>query len=600
MKNAALVVFALCLQAAPAFAQGVIAGRVVTTDTPPQPVRRAIVMVKGGSTERGLVTNDDGGFEFADLPVNRYILTVVKPAYVATAYGATRPGGPGAPIAVNAGQRVELSVTMLAGAVLEGRITGSTGEPVPGAFISVRAVQNGAAARTVVASVKTDDRGIYRAFGLAPGSYVIGASIPTGIYTAGRPQASDVDAALARLAARTPAQPTPPANPASLLEPDGPVNGFGPVYYPGVPYADDALAVTVAAGQERGGLDFIFAPARRVTIEGHLAGAIRNFRAVQMTLQPMGAFSSGSAGSATPEPDGAFAFRNVPPGRYTINARVRRTDADAAPAPPPPGPRIQITSLTTPAGEAARTAGEDFLYAVADVDARGERTSRVSLTILPGGTINGRIALEPGATPPDLQPVQVRVLPEQVSGPSMILSGSFTMQRSAPVREDRGFTVTSIAPGKYTLEVMLPPALRERWWVKSAIAGDRDLLDGVSEFTPGFDVKDVVVTLSNRRPRVTGTLKSATGPIGPEYALVVFSTDSRSWSATSRRTHITRPATDGAFEVLDLPPGEYFFAIVTDINRDELTTPLFFERLTPAAIRVTIGEGDQRQDLTIR
>ncbi len=568
----------------PAGGTGTVAGQIVSTDVPARSIRRAIVTLKGQTIERGVVTTDDGRFEFGGLPRERYFLTVAKAPYVTTSFGATRIGGPGAPIALEAGQRLDVSIVLPLGAVLEGRVTGVAGEPIAGASVSARAVQGGAPVRTIVKSALTDDRGVYRLFGLLPGTYVVSSSMATtSIYTAGRPSASDVDALLAGLLARTSTRSiAPPPNVASLYEPDGPVTRVAPVYYPGVSSVDDAASVTVLAGEERSGLDFPFVPSRTVTIEGTVSGPIRNPSAIQLSLQAAGTLASSvGTGSAQANPDGSFAFRHVPPAHYTVTARVSRRQADDISPSTPARPGMQVTTLTTPADEAAR----------------------VALALQPGSTVSGRVTFESAAgTIPvmDLPQIQVRILPQQISGPSMILSGSFTMQRNGAIRQDRAFTVTSIAPGTYAVEVMLPPVFRDKWWARAAMFDGRDLLDGTSAFTPGVDLTDVVITLSEQRTSVAGMLRSASGPVGPEYALVAFSTDSRWWSATSRRTHITRPATDGAFEIRDLPPGDYFFAVVTDINANELTSPMFFERLTPAAIRVSIREGAQRQDVTIQ
>jgi hypothetical protein len=82
--------------------------------------------------------------------------------------------------------------------------------------------------------------------------------------------------------------------------------------------------------------------------------------------------------------------------------------------------------------------------------------------------------------------------------------------------------------------------------------------------------------------------------------MVVFPSDQRYWDATSRRITTARPATDGRFLFPALPPGAYRLAALTDVEDGEWLDPTFLERLIPAAIEVTIAEGEQTvQDVRI-
>ena len=72
----------------------VISGIIVTDDESKRPIRRATVVVAedaGGNSGRMTVTNDRGEFVVPDLPSGRYFVTATKGAYLAAAYGATRP-----------------------------------------------------------------------------------------------------------------------------------------------------------------------------------------------------------------------------------------------------------------------------------------------------------------------------------------------------------------------------------------------------------------------------------------------------------------------------------------------------------------------------
>jgi hypothetical protein len=77
--------------------------------------------------------------------------------------------------------------------------------------------------------------------------------------------------------------------------------------------------------------------------------------------------------------------------------------------------------------------------------------------------------------------------------------------------------------------------------------------------------------------------------------MVVFSADPANWRALSRRTQVTRPASDGTYEIRDLPPGDYFLGAVTTIDPDELLTPAFFEQLVPISLPLALREGERRR-----
>ncbi|MEO6222916.1 MAG: carboxypeptidase-like regulatory domain-containing protein, partial [Vicinamibacterales bacterium] len=100
---------------------------------------------------------------------------------------------------------------------------------------------------------------------------------------------------------------------------------------------------------------------------------------------------------------------------------------------------------------------------------------------------------------------------------------------------------------------------------------------------------------------IDGTLTDAAGRPAPEYFVIAFPTDRASWTTTSQRiVPAAQPATDGRFRVTGLLPGEYYLAVVTEIEPDEATAARFLETLVPTALRVTLAEGEtKRQDLRL-
>src|SRR5262245_60892353 len=164
---------------------GVISGTVVTTEPSPHPIRRAIVSLNSSTgtmfqlTETS-VTDDAGRFVFSRLPAGTYSARVTKTGFVSWTYGEKRSGGIGTPVTLTEGQRVTIAMKMLRGAVITGTLFDQNGRPM--AQTSVRAspmrVVNGqrTAAPDIGGSATSDDRGVYRMYGLAPGDYLVSAS----------------------------------------------------------------------------------------------------------------------------------------------------------------------------------------------------------------------------------------------------------------------------------------------------------------------------------------------------------------------------------------------------------------------------------------
>jgi hypothetical protein len=153
---------------------GSISGRVVNQSG--QPLANALVTIRSyGSMGSGrTATTDSGGnFEVSGLTPLAYLVSASFPSYVAA------PRDPDVnPIGYyRVGEVVTLE--MLKGGVITGTVKGSNGEPVVSAIVRAYMIRDykgqpsryGAPAR----SSPTDDRGIYRIYGLASGTYIVAA-----------------------------------------------------------------------------------------------------------------------------------------------------------------------------------------------------------------------------------------------------------------------------------------------------------------------------------------------------------------------------------------------------------------------------------------
>jgi hypothetical protein len=462
---------------------------------------------------------------------------------------------------------------------------------------------------TAIESAVTDDRGVYRIYGLMPGDYLVSATPSSGgAGEAGVRTTAEMDALLSALGQRPN---TPTATPTPIPTP--PSVGFAPIYFPGTAIHTEASPVRVAAGEEQTGISFELSHVRVATLSGMVSGPVPNLAAVQLSVVISGprANTSGTMGitSAPPNAQGEFKYGNLPPGQYRIIAKVRRGATESAA--PSGGSSFSSGAgasggSTLPSGGGTLGPNPEQLFAVADVMVNGQDVSGISLNLQPGGTLSGRVAFDSAsATPPaDLTPIRIGLsIP---GGTSTSTQGTTTVGNGAmqvnpvAVSADGTFQVISIGPGSYVLNCLLPPDLLKTWKLRSAMLDGRDLLDVPIE-GPDINWRGVTVTLSDKRTEIAGTLQVGAGQTASDYYVVAFSTDRTTWRVGARRSMSTKPGTDGRFVFTDLPAGEYYLAALTDLDPIDWQTPAFLEQIVPAGWKVSLGEGEKKvQDLRIR
>jgi uncharacterized protein (DUF2141 family) len=584
-----------------------ISGVVWSNETPRQPVRRAIVSISGTALPdiRSVITDDSGRFSIGRLPAGTFTVTARKAAYLEARYGAEKPGRPGSPIVLAAGQNRTIDVTLFRGGVIAGTLRTPAGAPLAGVTVAAADIRGPWPNALFDGRVSTtDDRGAYRIYGLMPGEYVVLAAPKySGIDQLETMSVGDMEAILGDLRRRLIQGAGPPPAPVA----------FAPIYFPGTAHYNDAARIRLSAGEERDGVDFEVNYVHVATIEGRIAGEIPKLDSAQLGIvlpgPPVSALS-GTMGLIVKPPNdrGEFSIGNVPPGQYRIIARGRRGPADPSGTSTPParsgGGSAGGTSAAARPSPSAPYTG-DQLFAVVDVDIRGQDVKGLLLTLQPGGTLGGKLGFDGSAAIPNNIGV-IRVGLNQTTTGRTAFSGGAVFGRALtnlePVNPapDGTFRIMGIGPASYVLNVMLPIELRQTWRLRSAIVDGRDLLDESIE-GPAVRLDGVTVTLPDRRTGLSGTLHSASGQPVAEYFIIVFSQDRRYWRADARRSQSTRPDTNGRFEFIDLPYGEYFLAALTDLDANEWQDPAFLDQAVQGAIKVSLAEGRTTvQDVRIR
>ncbi len=597
---------------------------IVSTDqTPSQPMRRVSVAIQAGELDvpRIAVTNDEGRVVFRDLPAANYLVTASRPGYVRTFYGSVLPGrGPGVPVSVLEGQRVsDVRIRMLRGSVLTGVVRNSSGRPAPNQQVQATMVRSSAGEKRAVnlegslGLVTTDDRGVYRIFGLAPGDYIV---ILPMIALSGqdvRPMTAAelawADKAVAGAGGRS------PSTSISAAPAGAPMVKYAPVYYPGTAVAAEASVLSLGPNEERAGVDVSLVMVPTAQVSGRvLDGEGRPQNGVIVSIRPtrpdgLDLFSSLLTSVGRPGPDGTFTIASVRPGNYTLSARATPRTGNE-----PAGPAGQAEMMRQ--AMAVTTGGVTFTHwAVEDLSIQGRDVSDITLTLRPGMTVSGKVVYESTtkAPPTDFSRVTLALISAPTGAAVSDLASSMTGGSAAlKVAADGTFSVAGVAPGRYrmnsplammamgTMPASMLSAMGGGWTLKSVLANGRDIADAPIEIRAGVDLSGVVVTFTDRPSELSGTVLDGAGRPTPGFPIVVFSTDRMYWTPGSRRVQQARPASDGTFTVTGLPAGEYFVCAVPSVDRTEVYDPAFLDQLVPGSFKITIQDGEKKtQDLKL-
>ena len=577
----------------------VVSGTVTMAGTG-QPARKVRVNLSSPEIRgsRTVTTDDQGRFSFTALPAGRYNLSASRPGHMTVAFGQRQPGRPGTPIQLSDGQKFQAQLQIPKSSVLTGTVFDENGEPAP--MVSVRAmriqIQNGERTSLNSNAVTTDDRGIYRIFGLQPGDYIVCAtprnqtttdvervrielqSMQQALQQAAQTSEEaarglrDRIASLQATVANTPEE-TPP--------------GYASVCYPGTVSLATAGTIPLGISEERAAVDFQLQLAPMARVEGTVVNPTGSqLRDIQLRLSDLSQLSE-TLGSMTARADGQgnFRFGSVPPGQYRLTARAMLTPP-RPPGPPPPGP---------PGGGGGRGRGEAVraepvtLWASADIVVDGRNVSNVMLSLQQGITVSGQLRFD-GSTQPPADLTRVRVAMSPFGGNP--LGGTANGRVDASGR----FTIPGVVPGRYRMTASGAPG----WFVESAVTGGQDALDIPIEIKGNQNLPSVTITLTDRQTELTGTVVDTQNQPATDYTLVVFPADSRFWMRNARRIQTARPATDGRFTFRNLPAGDYLLAPAVDLEVGSHYDAAFLQQLEPSAVRITLQPGEKKvQDLRV-
>jgi hypothetical protein len=238
------------LQAMPPLAQdgdGVVRGVVRRADTG-EAIRDAAVTLytRGAGPDRpprvlNATTDGGGKFEFKDLRMETYRLSVTREGHFAPSVDGTAMTTSTTPVTLETTRKTaDIAVSLTPGGVITGAVRDANGLPALNIPVSALRLsyRNGRRALSAMKAGVTDDRGVFRLAGIPPGDYYVRADVRA---TA---QAGDVQSAFALMSYTILNRTAGTTNLNSLS------GLFSPTYAPGVADPRNAVSLKVRGGDE--------------------------------------------------------------------------------------------------------------------------------------------------------------------------------------------------------------------------------------------------------------------------------------------------------------------------------------------------------------
>ncbi len=524
--------------------EGAISGRVIADDG--QPVAGARVMaIDVGRASLGAIvsganetaTDAEGNFKVAGLTHGVYTLLAQSPGYVSDS-NQSRKYRIGESVIIN----------LVRGGVITGRVTDEFGEPVVGVRVSADRVRDsegrpdagGDAMNAMNSSRMTDDRGVYRIYGLEPGAYVVSVN-----------GASPTFAGLGQSRRETPS------------------------YHPSSPRGA-ATEINVRAGEEMNSVDIRLRTARGRSISGTIAGETQGEGLVNGVLVTLtSAADKYLAGMATLMGSQNFSLHGVEDGEYELSAIRFNESFDF--------------SASLPRRVTVRGA-----------DLGGIELKLLKLGSISGRVVVEPSKSEGACKSADKFTVEEALieLKRDDKKPGILASGILPMQSGlamggAAPEKDGGFTQKNLEAGRYWISPELPD---ENWYVRAITQASppkppssMDVSRAGVALKQGEKVSGVEIIIAEGAASLTGKIVPAIEGAQLPKRLRVHLIPAETTAADDvLRYAETAIRGDGSFEFKHLAPGKYLLhtrqAAEKEANDDQVR-PTAWDAIERAKLR---------------
>lgn len=524
--------------------KGAISGRVVDSAGHPLPHVTVSARTVGDSfstQSRSTETDAEGQFRFDNLPAAAYTLSAFVPGFT-----SQRSSFSSGAAYHHLGDSVTIAMTK--GGVITGRVTKINGDPavaVPVTASMIRDAQGRPASFARFFAMRhTDDRGIYRMFGLSPGTYIVSVNFGQQSF-----------------------------NPYGTEE-------AAPTYHPSAT-RDTAAELVVREGQELSGADIQLRGDRGHSISGSVSGSVSSnpmSGPIMVSLVHVGTHTSEAFTylDAFGNANRSFELNAVPDGEYDLMAQ---------------------------SGGYGR--GEFTTSAPRRITVKGGDLTGLDLQLRPLGSIAGRVIFERKKTdaatgncsPGALTSAQETVVyPRRAERELTISTPYFRPPMESMLNEEGEFSLSGLEPGRYRLAIA-PPG--DQWYVRaintsasgrtartSARPGQA-LADTLEiEVRSGQRVRDVAITLAEGAATLRGRMVAAQGETALPSELLVQLVPVEADDAV--RYFQTEVKSNGEFEIKNLAPGRYWVIaapLVNDREAIDLSRPIAWDAPARARLR---------------
>ncbi|MEK6300879.1 MAG: carboxypeptidase regulatory-like domain-containing protein [Acidobacteriota bacterium] len=476
----------------------------------------------------------DGKFELTDLKPGTYTISAFAEGYVVSDSSSKR---------LQTGESVTL--TLVKSGVITGKLTNSSGNPVVGAIVratKIREADNKPVrphteftdarfTSPLLGPFKTDDRGIYRIYGLAPGYYQVAAGGPRGMHGFVLPVREIAEFGLYDRDALT--------------------------YYPSSTL-DTAVEVTVKAGDEVANIDIGYRDNRGHSISGAVSGPIgASQERINIVLSRA---SSGVVETITNAKEGGFAFESIVDGEYLVTARAG----------------VMFGSgliIGVPASPSRR------------VSVRGADVTGVEIVLEPLASIAGRVLIEPisaaqkaeckATSRARVEEVVISPRLENRQKPEDQSPGFFSEYRDTTANDKGEFALGLLRRGVHRIDLQLPA---ENLFIKSitrpAPKPDGKPIDAARNgiaLKPGDEIKGLIITMSEGAGGLRGRVVTGKENKAPSAKMRMHLVPAEPEAVDNvLRYFEAEVAADGNFALANIAPGKYRL-VARELSDQELT-----------------------------
>ncbi len=518
---------------APKKSKGKITGKVLGDDGQPMDGAIAQINTTSNSNTRGwepIVTDEEGNFVAENLSPGSYTVG-------AYARGFVIPDTTDLRKYYHPGDAVTL--ILVKGGVITGRVTNTLGEPVIAAPIQVTRIRDREGRKVTEngwygQNRKTDDKGNYRIYGLPAGKYLVAAG-GKNVYSSGPPDA---------------------------------FNGLIPTFYPSAS-RDAATEVTVNLSEEVSGINIRLRGEKGVSISGKVVGGLTGLLAnsINIRLQNLPGNSLAESNFIYPQSSSRdFSMHGIADGEY------------------------QILADYTEWGQNQKDA---YRSAPRKITVKGANISNLVLTLLPLSSVEGKIEVAENSDknrPAECKSSRTS-LPEEIVaslrrepfGKDADSDPDNWVSSDAP-NEKGEVKYFNLEPARYRVTAVFPD---ETWYIKSvtmksasavksaaaktASPGTVDVGKLGLSLSSGEKIKDLLISVTDGAANVKGRVITDPNKILPPR-LRVFLVPAEKESLDDLLRYYEVKTKNGAFTFENLAPGKYLMMArpIPETESDEL------------------------------